>query len=211
MDYCSDFLACIKDPLEKYIQKTLQLDAKFDVYFSMNFDSSWIFLYGFAPAYFSIVKQSVQDSLILHLINLIEDKERSDHNLNKFIDKLKIRMTEYDYEAPECCRNFIAYLDEQKVKLLTNLKTWRDKLLVHLDNKYFYDSSKLSMDAPLSFDGLRDIISNLLRHLCGIYSYFFHVTYTTIYNKSDYKNLFLLEQPYKESIIKYVSQHESDQ
>jgi hypothetical protein len=177
----------------------------------MNFDENCKFLYEFAPAFFSMTRQSIQDTLIIQTINLLEDKGRSDYNLIKYIDNLIKAMEENSYQVPREIILIQEFLVESKKKITESLKTWRDKSLVHLDKEYFIDSSKLSIDVPVKFDDLQEVITILFKYLCDAYYHFFKINKNVEMDyRSDYKNLFILEKHYKDRIKNLLFQIESE-
>lgn len=191
--YSDEFLDQIKEPLDAYIDRVLRLDVIYEIYFSMNYDSKWEFLFDSAPAYFNTVRKSIQESLILNTIILLEDKGRSKSNINKFIEELTRTIEKYQYPVPNYVQNIKDYIEGIKHREIKHLKTWRDKYLAHLDKEYFLDPSKLSEDAPLGRDNLRKVISTLLDLLCNLYSHFFNVIYQKMMNRTDFENLFRFE------------------
>lgn len=184
----SNQIGPLREKLDVYLKEMLYLNAAFEIYFSMKFNKEWEEAYKISPAYFSIIRKSLLDAIIVGIVRLFEKRKRSDCNFNKFIEDLKIDFKE-NHNILENLNSFKHYINS-KQELIGNMLVWRDKIIAHLDKDWFLDKSNLAVGAPLYIDEIKDLISKSFDFLNSLsYEVDHSSQYTKYINQDDYMSL----------------------
>lgn len=127
-----------------------------------------------APAFFQTVIDILLSSIIIYTHNLFDPRaERGFINFLKFIEnnikifnilelKKRIKHPDRDWVSNHKSITFETIQEDivkiNQIESLPSFKLRRDKAQAHLDKEYFFDKSKLSDDAPLTWGDFKQIV-----------------------------------------------------
>ena len=154
-------------------------------------DNKWTKVYSISPAFFSITRKCLLDDIIISLVRLFEKKNRSDYNIERYLDSLKIVFIKNN-EILQKIDSFTQNINS-KYHLISNLLTWRDKAIAHSDKEYFISKSDLPVDAPLNFEEIDSLLNDSFGFLNMIsYEIDQSTQYPRYVNHADYDMLLRL-------------------
>ena len=162
MSLQSSELADLRETLERLGDYFVFADAKYKLLMeTRKYLQNDPDLYAVAPGFFTLIHESLTIDLMISVARLYEEN-RSDRNLQKFLNAVEMNMKSVNaldsrINVSVVARHRAEIGKQQQV--LVNLKTHRDKLLVHHDKEYFLEPRKAQSDAPITFEEL----SNLLK------------------------------------------------
>jgi len=118
------------------------------------------------PLYF--FARSMQNEVLLALARLLETKERSWGNLEKFLDFSAANAHHIRWADEAMTEEFVF---EQKASLklhsgvIAAIMGRRDKVIAHLDRKYFFNPDAVNADFPLGDQAMIDLANEIIRIL----------------------------------------------
>jgi len=185
----------IKIMIDNYFHELVVINSTLEIFLSMKFNKDWTKISLISPTYFTLVRKSLLDDIVVSLSRLFEKSSRSDFNINKFCHTLR-----KSFNANSKVLNLIDDYEKYLTGLaiINNLLIWRDKAIAHIDKEYFGDANSLGQDAPLNIDDLKGLISTTFKFLNDIYYDFNHEIQTQLYYEyDDYKKLIYLVEKSK--------------
>lgn len=188
----------LEELLEKYLFRIVYANDKYKLYyFLQERKSDRLEELNMAPAFFVTVFDALQQSFLIEtfklydiksdtgIIKLLNKCENSNklfptkgysvfHEIDPLTDEIKDTLRdEYQINVLSDINKFRIELAE-KDRVINNLRGQRDKYYAHLDNKYFNNQQNISIDYPLLFKDVGELLdfagvicNTLLRDLCG--------------------------------------------
>lgn len=114
-----------------------------------------------APSFFDYVITCFLSEVIIKLSKLYENN-RSDRNLNKFLNFIEQNKNIYEECEGKNINNCLIDKHRQMIvdskSILDNLFVWRDKCYAHNDKKYFFNNQQLSADYKITVGDVEKLI-----------------------------------------------------
>lgn len=126
-----------------------------------------------APLYF--FARAMQTEVLLELARILESKDRSWGNLEKFLNFAATNGSKIKWETGTFSEN-VAFRHKSNLAahaaVISSIQGRRDKVLAHLDRKYFFEPESVDDDYPITDDAIialaNAIIDILSEHERGI-------------------------------------------
>jgi hypothetical protein len=158
--------------IKHYISELSYAHAAFETYYLLKFGPKKTEkAFAISPVFFSLVRKSLFSESILTLCKFMEghkNSNRSDLNLNSFIDKLKNNDYILNALNGKEKKEIIASYDKHQIQILKyqplidKLLYWRDKMIAHFD-KIFSDGPYKAVEVSAEdIRKLMDFIADLL-------------------------------------------------
>jgi len=119
-----------------------------------------------APCFFKATMEAFFSSTILWAAKLLDTN--SQKGIHNFVSFSMANTKIFTYSAINKTEVNDLMLKLSNLPSTSNIKTRRDKYHAHFDTKYFFDQSKLDIEAPILWGDFEEIISVLT----DIYNYF---------------------------------------
>jgi hypothetical protein len=172
--FTGNFKEKIINLIDRYFSELMYAHATFETYYLLKFGSKkFEKAYGISPAFFSLVRKSLFSESVMTLCKFMEGHNRSDLNLNKFLEKLKNNKEIFnglkhdeDIDLEESYDKYKVQISNYEV-LIKNLLSWRDKMIAHFDKGMMEDSIS---EVKVSAEDIRELI-DFIGGLLNYYMY----------------------------------------
>jgi methyl-accepting chemotaxis protein len=164
-----------------------------------------------APAFFSLVLDSLINNVIIILAKIYESYNRSGGSINKLLNKIEQNLENISDE-----RITINTINKHRSEIeevggvIENLFIWRDKHCAHFDKKYFLGSNSLSEDAKLTYSDINKLIERAGEILNDYYSILNNAHYNIeALNFDDVSKIIDILKDYNIRVDNFIQQNKS--
>ncbi len=169
---------------EKLILETIQARAHLKLWERLEgYKSSYLDELNSAPHFFNFTMKAHLDDTLMTLSRILREQNKA-FTISKFLDfverEIKVFSSEAFCHRVKCNPSYDEYwikshspitkekIEEDRRKLgsleetITNLITWRDKVLAHIDKGFLESDRKISQEYPLKRQELEKVIQALI-------------------------------------------------
>lgn len=198
--------------IEKLLNEVANVNSKFKLfkYITERRNDSLKEL-NIAPAFFSLVLDSLINNVIISLAKIYESSNRSGGSINKLLNKI-----EQNIKSISDKRISINIINKHRIEIkevegtIDNLFTWRDKHCAHFDKKYFLESKSLAEDAKLTYHDINRLIERAGEILNDYYSILKDVYYSIeALNFDDVSKIIEILKEYNIRVDNFIKKNKS--
>ena len=154
----------VKDHLEKLSCLVLEVNSSMEIFedFAKCSASEDMWVLNSLPNFFSNVANSLFKNLVIDLCILLDDSEKSDRGIRRFLKRIERQITTGSVKS----RNAVDLLSEiqnhnkkinEEEKTIKNIIIMRNKIHAHKDKKYFDDPDLVNKELGISLIYLRKL------------------------------------------------------